>query len=370
MLAAVALLVPSFAHTGTLNDISQIRPAVVGSRGPQPQFVPIPEALLGPRDAGAFAYPAEGHIFARQQLHQRDLVERSFIKRELATRDVHEILAREPDVTVMVREIGNFLTQFSKRDGSPITARDVSLVTRDINRLASRKLHIASPHEIKVKFQEAGKKMGQGFKTAGKWLHDKAGPWLKNHALDIASGIVTAIPVPGMAAAGVAMKVASGVKTAVTIAKNAAKAAKTAVDIKGKVDNAKAAVNNAKGKGKGKREAAPSPFAEDMDLYTRDADPEVADFQLFARHASPEATASAAASAIAESMAELETREIFSHINSILARHDIVARDPDMLFERFVDTASKIAGHVFKREAAADPVAMASLGGFESLFER
>ena len=272
-------------------------------------------------------------ISIQPKLNQRDVLKRHLLKRELAIRDVDHVLTHQPAAKLMIRELGSLLNHFSKRDGSPIGERDIQLVARDINALMIReakKLHVASPHEIK-----------KAFGKAGHWLKTKAGPWLKQHAVDIVSTVVSAVP--GMQPAGMAMKVASAVKTGVQAGVKADKARK---EIK-------------KHKGKGKRDAPADHAAAAAAVKDAFA-------QLGIRSAEPED----AATAVANAFKELGIRDLAGPISSILASRDIVVRDTPQILERLVGSAMTVADHVMKREAEAEPIVDASAVTIDSLIQR
>ena len=185
--------------------------------------------------------------------------------------------------------------------------RGVDLLPREA------KIHIQSPHEIKEEFQKAGHKMKEGFDKAGNWIKTKAAPWLKNHALEIVGDVVSALPLPGVEEAGLAMKAASVAEKIASAAKKGVKVAKKVEDVKDKAQSAQQNVQTAKQKVKGhKREAE----------------------------------------------AKLTSR-LLDNIYDLLPRSRLVARDADMLPRRFVSTIKTTLAEVLEREAAADPEALA-----------
>ena len=321
-------------------------------------------------------------ISVQPELNQRDVLKRHLLKRELAIRDVEHVLTHQSAAKVMVRELGSILNHFSKRDGSPIGERDIQLVARDINALMIReakKPHVASPHEIKVAFEKAGH-----------WLKTKAGPWLKQHAVDIVSTVVSAVP--GMQPAGMAMKVASAVKTGVQAGVKAEKAHEEVKKHKGKGKRAAEALYGmpVSSVAKDASNIAQSSMASTMrqaqaakentgkskqSIESRDAEPDHAAAaaavkdafaQLGIRSAEPEDIAAA----VAKAFAELGIRDLAGPISSILTHRDIVVRDTPQLFERLVDGAVNVADHAMKREAEAEPIVDASALTIDSLVQR
>ena len=328
-------------------------------------------------------------ISVQSELHQRDVLKRHLLKRELAIRDVEHVLTHQSAAKVMVRELGSLLNHFSKRDGSPIGQRDIQLVARDINTLMIReakKPHVASPHEIKVAFGKAGH-----------WLKTKAGPWLKDHAIDIVSTVVSAVP--GMQPAGMAMKVASAVKTGVQAGVKADKAQKEVKKHKGKNRRdaealygipissvAKDAGSAAKAAGSVAQSGMASAMRQAQatkentgrskpSIESRDAEADHAAAaaavkdafaQLGIRSAEPED----AAAAVAKAFAELGIRDLAGPISSILTHRDIVVRDTPQLLERLVDGAMNVADHAMKREAEAEPIVDVSALTIDSLIQR
>ncbi|MCJ1284414.1 hypothetical protein MMC26_003746 [Xylographa opegraphella] len=181
--------------------------------------------------------------------------------------------------------------------------RDPDLSARDA------KVHVKSPHQIKEEFKKAGHKMKEGFDKAGKWIKTKAAPWLKNHALEIAGDVVSALPVPGVQEAGLAMKAASVAEKVASAAKKGVKAAKKAVSVNDKAQNVQTAKQKAKG-------------------HKRDAGAEL-------------------------------TRRLLGNIYTLRPRGRLVARDADMLPRRFVSAVHATLADILAREAAADPAALA-----------
>ncbi|MCJ1476583.1 hypothetical protein MMC13_005249 [Lambiella insularis] len=105
------------------------------------------------------------------------------------------------------------------------------------NRVEIRKEFERAGKTIKKGFEKAGKTskqdsdkarqgLRQGFGKAEQWLKTEAAPWLKDNALEIATDVVSAIPLPGageigmvIKAAGFAEKAAIAVKKGIRIAK-------------------------------------------------------------------------------------------------------------------------------------------------------
>ncbi|MCJ1402254.1 hypothetical protein MMC11_005474 [Xylographa trunciseda] len=194
-----------------------------------------------------------------------------------------------------------------------IHQREIGLLSRDA------KIHIQSPHEIKEEFKNAGHKIKEGFDKAGNWIKTKAAPWLKKNALEIAGDVVSALPIPGVEEAGLAMKAASVAEKIASAAKKGVSAAKKVVDVKDKAQNTQQNIQTAKQKVKG---------------HKREAEPELAS-------------------------------QLLDNIHSLLPRDGLVARDADMLPRRFVGMIKTTLTQVLERETAADPEALADGRIFE-----
>jgi hypothetical protein len=280
-------------------------------------------------------------------LHQQHLIERAVLKREIAERDVSELLARSADAQVLTAHVGGLLSHFEKRDGSPLSERDIHLVARDINILISRKFHFPSPKRIKAAFKKAHQTLKQGFHKAGKviksgtqkvgkFMHDEARPWLKKNALTIAGGLVTAMPLPGIQGVGVAMVAANMAKTAATIGKTVATAVKVA-------KAAKAAKNVVKG----------AQRVNDATSGIQNA------IQQFIKREVIEARAETLAKthmdiAAMQALAGLrrDLQPAMQMIGHILRRHGIVMRNhPSVVTARFAESAGAVVDHLMKREA-------------------
>ncbi|MCJ1393215.1 hypothetical protein MMC18_006087 [Xylographa bjoerkii] len=194
---------------------------------------------------------------------------------------------------------------------------DIEVIYRREIDLTSRnaKIHIQSPHEIKEEFKKAGHKIKEGFDKAGNWIKTKAAPWLKKNALEIAGDVVSALPIPGVEEAGLAMKAASVAEKIATAAKKGVSVAKKVKSVDDKAQNAQQNIQTAKQKVKGKG-------------HKRDAGAELAS-------------------------------QLRENIHSLLPRSGLVARDADMLPRRFVSTVKATLTKVLEREAAADPAALA-----------
>ncbi|MCJ1432958.1 hypothetical protein MMC27_002316 [Xylographa pallens] len=188
-----------------------------------------------------------------------------------------------------------------------IYRREVDLFSRDA------KIHIQSPHEIKEEFQKAGNKIKEGFDKAGNWIKTKAAPWLKKNALEIAGDVVSALPIPGVEEAGLAMKAASVAEKIASAAKKGVKVAKKVEDVKDKAQDAQQKIETAKEKVKG---------------HKRNAESEL-------------------------------KGQLLGNIYNLLPHSRLVARDADMLPRRFVRTLKTTLTEVLEREAAADPEALA-----------
>ncbi|MCJ1381301.1 hypothetical protein MMC17_004411 [Xylographa soralifera] len=284
-LAALPLI---FSYSATAAYLPQEKFSVLGSRRSQDAEVGA-RAFLATRDAhpnacaGAFACAKAGPFVAADELHLS--------------------LGRRSDYI------------------EAIYRREVELLSRDA------KIHIQSPHEIKEEFQKAGHKIKEGFDKAGNWVKTKAAPWLKNHALEIVGDVVSALPIPGVEEAGLAVKAASVAEKIASAAKKGVSAAKKVEDVKDKAQNAQQNIQTAKQKVKG---------------HKRDAEAELAS-------------------------------QLLGNIYNLLPRSRLVARDADMLPRRFVSTIKTTLTEVLKREAAADSEALADGRIFQravdSLFE-
>ena len=267
-----------------------------------------------------------------QSLDMLDRTKTPIIKREHAVDDIHKILTGEPDVNVMIREIGGLLEHFTKRDGSPLTVRDLSILTHDMNSLLAR--HIESPHEIHEHAKHAFEHAKHGLQKVGNFFKKN---WEK--VVDVATSALSFTPV------GLALKAAEGIEKGAMAIKSAVTGAKAARKGDEAHDHVEDAKNHKDQHDEKKAEAKPDPKAAKKP-GKRDAN----------------VSAESLAITIADALNTVQARGLSGPINTLINRHEIVVRDPKVLRERLV--------HLLRRGLMTLAGARASSGQNQHLTER